>query len=370
MAGGGGKLRDDRGRQFNNPGSAQKLQPYNPNQALNYDELGQSLRKAIQFGDSSPQNIQEIRKLLDAGADINWRSSDGTTALWLAARKGDRQTIILLLDNGANPNIPQHGKQGLYPLDVCSSKLENEKDPRQLLLGRGSLTRMAQNESSQKSYDELGSELRLAARDGNKEKIQSLLASGADINWRSGDGTTPMWLAARSGRPDVVELLLNAGANPNIPSRANVYPLDVAMDLQVNDFRATSWLLSQHGAQACSKEKTTLINLVSMPDDRYQEVRYSAELDKPNAMSSVTNLRDRYKTNESRNNEIKSVLADGRPSAAQAMREELAPAKDRASKLLEKQPAALGKGLLDELGSYCKRLIEELRSSITDSFRP
>jgi ankyrin repeat protein len=43
--------------------------------------------------------------LLDAGADIDALSPQGTTALMLAARHGDERTVSLLLERGADPAL-------------------------------------------------------------------------------------------------------------------------------------------------------------------------------------------------------------------------------------------------------------------------
>jgi len=43
--------------------------------------------------------------LLDAGADVDAKSPQGTTALMLAARHGDERTVSLLLERGANPTL-------------------------------------------------------------------------------------------------------------------------------------------------------------------------------------------------------------------------------------------------------------------------
>ncbi|KAK0630722.1 ankyrin repeat-containing domain protein [Bombardia bombarda] len=43
-----------------------------------------------------------IRKLIDAGADVNYADSDGDTALVVAARVGDKEAVQLLLEHGAD----------------------------------------------------------------------------------------------------------------------------------------------------------------------------------------------------------------------------------------------------------------------------
>ena len=101
MAGGGGRLRNDQRRQFSNPGNAQNLPPYNPNRVLNYDELGQSLRKAVQFGNGDYENIQEIQRLLNAGADVSKTDNYWYSPLHHAAENNHPSIILKLLQLGA-----------------------------------------------------------------------------------------------------------------------------------------------------------------------------------------------------------------------------------------------------------------------------
>ena len=58
------------------------------------------------------------------------------------------------------------------------------------------------------------SRLRLAAaaRSGEPEAIQRLLAGGADPNEAAGNGVTALMTAARAGRAEAVRVLATAGA--------------------------------------------------------------------------------------------------------------------------------------------------------------
>ena len=47
-------------------------------------------------------NVQALRALLAAGADVNWTDSGGSTALHLAARHGRTDAVIECLALGAN----------------------------------------------------------------------------------------------------------------------------------------------------------------------------------------------------------------------------------------------------------------------------
>jgi hypothetical protein len=55
----------------------------------------------------------------------------------------------------------------------------------------------------------------------------SLIEIGADINWKSDDGDTPLLAACRRGHSDVINLLLDHGANSNIVGDDSFAPLHV-----------------------------------------------------------------------------------------------------------------------------------------------
>jgi ankyrin repeat protein len=50
-----------------------------------------------------------IKLLVEHKANIDWQDDDGMTALWLATEFGELETVICLLEQGANPNITTYG---------------------------------------------------------------------------------------------------------------------------------------------------------------------------------------------------------------------------------------------------------------------
>lgn len=57
-----------------------------------------------------------------------------------------------------------------------------------------------------------------AAREGKLDRVNALLAAGAEADRPDGEGTTALYAAAVAGRAEVVRALLAAGADPNLPS--------------------------------------------------------------------------------------------------------------------------------------------------------
>ncbi len=69
-----------------------------------------------------------------------------------------------------------------------------------------------------------------AAKDGNLAKVTELLNTGADVNFKSDTGVTPLIAASAAGRLNVVKALVDKGANLNIQGPDNYTALAEATD--------------------------------------------------------------------------------------------------------------------------------------------
>jgi ankyrin repeat protein len=140
---------------------------------------------AIRDGDHA-----RVQKLLRAGAEVNTRDADGTTALMHSVIESDVAMIKLLLDSGAEVNAKN-----------------------------------TQNSTA----------LMYAAV--NLEETQLLLARGADVNVKGKGGATPMSVAVTAfGSTPVLKLLTSKGAQPENRLMAGV--------AQKGDLEAIRYLLS------------------------------------------------------------------------------------------------------------------------------
>src|SRR5215813_915894 len=162
------------------------------------DDRGSTpLMHAAAFG-----NLNTLKLLLDAGADVRARNDmDATALLWAAA---DPEKARLLIERGAD--VTAASKQGRTPLMVAAAR-KGGAPIVELLLAKG---------ADVHAKDRLGSTaLTLAARTGDLETVKLLMARGADPNAADAVRRAPLFAAAIGQNPAIVRLLLQHGAPVN-----------------------------------------------------------------------------------------------------------------------------------------------------------
>ena len=148
------------------------------------------------------QDSAEVRRLLQAGNDVNGRQMDDATALHWAVYYSNVDLAALLLEAGADPSAAN--RNGSTPMWLAAS--QGNPAIIQLLLDAGADA----NESLP-----LGRRpLMLAARSGVEEAVSILLDHGADPNAAEEErGTTALMQAADQGHADVIGILIEYGAD-------------------------------------------------------------------------------------------------------------------------------------------------------------
>ncbi len=187
-------------------------------------------------------DIEAVKQHLAAGADVNAKTGDGTTPLHNAAVYGHNEVAELLIANGAEVNaiIVSGRNQGKTPVDLAIWRKKTATAD--LLRTHGG-----------KTSEELNV-LIDAAKNGDIEAVKQHLAAGADVNAKTGDGTTPLHNAAVYGHNEVAELLIANGAEVNaiIVSGRNQgkTPVDLAIWRKKT---ATADLLRKHGGRTAEE---------------------------------------------------------------------------------------------------------------------
>jgi ankyrin repeat protein len=184
-------------------------------------------------------NAEVIRLLLAAGADPESPNAEGQTALMAVARTGNIEAARALLKARANVNaVEQWGGQSAlmwaaarHQPEMVRFLLKNGADPNM----RSRVTnwpRKVTSEPREKKMDRGGfSALAFAAREGCTACAKALVEGGADINLPDGLGTTPLILAIMNGQFDTAKYLIEAGADVQLWDFYGMTPLYAAVDM-------------------------------------------------------------------------------------------------------------------------------------------
>ncbi|WP_341815970.1 ankyrin repeat domain-containing protein [Wolbachia endosymbiont (group B) of Idaea biselata] len=150
-------------------------------------QLDQELLIAAQYS-----NFDEVRDLVNQGASLNVKYSDGMTVVHSAAYGGNLDIVKYFVANAKNSlEIKDNG--GRVPLHY-------------------------------------------AAYNGKLDVVKYFVDEGkVDVNLRDNDGQVPLHSASWSGHLDVVEYLISKGADINAKDKDGKTPLDVATDQKHND---------------------------------------------------------------------------------------------------------------------------------------
>jgi ankyrin repeat protein len=167
-----------------------------------------------------------VQMLLPRGIDVNEPvGQDNWTALLSAISHGHKSVVQLLVTAGANVNIWSQGETPillaakreereiynyLYPLVNTSIRLCADRDGERLLQSTRKRRIREQNRPVEKFIG--------MAMEGNNAEVARAIEIGIEIDELGAGGHTALMAAAYYGHKSVVKLLLEAGANPNLLS--------------------------------------------------------------------------------------------------------------------------------------------------------
>ncbi|MCJ1378617.1 Ankyrin repeat domain-containing protein 44 [Xylographa soralifera] len=179
------------------------------------DKLGYTpLLSAIKYKSRGTASI-----LLDIEiSDPAKRKSYMESTLKFAARNGDRDTILSILEKGNDIDINCVDWRGTTPLLLA---VDGEHSSTARLLAR--------NGARQDIADAGGRlPLHVAAERGYDSVVKDLVRTGKNCDMKNSKGETALCLAAAKGHEKVVEQLLKLGADRELANRFGDTPLDLA----------------------------------------------------------------------------------------------------------------------------------------------
>jgi len=179
-------------------------------------------------------NVNEIRKLLADGVDVNARDSFGHTPLMYAVadprnkyaefyrRAGwqpDIESIRTLLAAGADPNATDRS-------DLTVLMLAEDSTLEPLFAGGANVNLRNKNGDTALMY---------AARKCDNRAIEMEIAHGAEVNISNNLGWTPLMFAAERGCLTAIRLLLRAGADSTAKNLSGQNALALAKAQSTNE---------------------------------------------------------------------------------------------------------------------------------------
>ena len=190
-------------------------------------------------------SVQQMKILIQHGANVNYHSSDGTTALWLAVPDWDKTK--LLLDNGADANHKIRG----YGIMVKLAAMPGTIKLLHLLIDEGADLK----KSAPDNYL-----LYNAASSGDTAIVGFLIRSGFNVNDSVAFGDYPINNAEAFRTFATVKMLVDNGANVNvrqwIPFGLDAFKgMTPLMFAAVAHDKPSFLYLLEHGADPNAKNK-------------------------------------------------------------------------------------------------------------------
>ena len=184
---------------FEKESARRKLARYLPALHEMYDRALNTLPRETH--DRFGSNEDSLKNLKALGEALEYRRADVQEALFAAAAAGDRARVLELLDGGADADA--WNAEGLAAIHLSAE--EGHTETLILLLEQGA--------DLDRRIEGLGdTALLLAMRRHRSETVLALIERGADVTYAS-RGTTALRLGAYNGMtPEVLRALLDAGA--------------------------------------------------------------------------------------------------------------------------------------------------------------
>lgn len=170
-----------------------------------------TLKKCMEIIKAAANGVEIMKKL------VGDHDNTGLSLLKIGVKNNQLPFCAFLLDEGADVNYnPVCSNESIQVISSsnCAWEFQDKRSYAlqiAALMGLEDMTKLLLDHGANREAKNLA--LVAAAHFGDLSVLMVLLASGADLNYASKRGTTPLMRATLEGRDDVVEHLINQGVN-------------------------------------------------------------------------------------------------------------------------------------------------------------
>lgn len=218
-----------------------------------------TITQAIAKGD-----IEDIKRHIASGADLNEQNKSGWTSLHYAVVRGNTDAARLLIENGAKVDIVTGSGQTALHFAADRDFLELCK----LLVDKGANIMATEKEG--------WTPLHYAAAKDRVDVAAFLLEKKADVNFASNGGGRPLHEAAASASAAMINLLLKNGADPSLKAKNGKTALDYAKELENKEAEK---ILSQAGTSAAVTENKVIRILLTYGGHAFEQEKFFTMFD-------------------------------------------------------------------------------------------
>lgn len=198
----------------------------------------------------SVHDAKKVRLLLSHDADINAKTVEGKTPLYISAMQpAGSEVTQLLLSKGADPKVKDIA--GRTPL--MAAALDGNLETMRLLIEKGADVNAATEAGVTALMD--------AARSRSLAAVKLLIDRGADVNARTKRNNTAIAAAASFGNPGIVKLLLEKGARIDVLDERNYSPLMYAAYSEAMPVEIVRMLIAKGADPSVEGEGETALSL-------------------------------------------------------------------------------------------------------------
>ncbi|XP_067863490.1 protein phosphatase 1 regulatory subunit 12A-like isoform X2 [Heptranchias perlo] len=231
---------------------------------------------AVFLAACSSGDTEEVKRLLDRGADVNYANVDGLTALHQACIDENLEMVKFLVEHGADTNQPDN--EGWTPLHAVAScgyiniaeylinngasvaAVNSEGEIPSDIAEESAMKDLLQDEISRQGIDveaarkeeehrmlqdarqwlnsgkiedvrntkSGGTALHVAAAKGYLEVLKLLIQAGYDVNIKDNDGWTPLHAAAHWCKEEACRILVESFSDMEAVNKVGQTPFDLA----------------------------------------------------------------------------------------------------------------------------------------------